>query len=103
MAGKSAKRAALLATCWLNVASTVNPSRAIRSAGPSASRRERVPQRRRASCHVFGVPGTPTDRPLVTAWSNGIGVPFSTNRFAVAEAGAVSRPSTVDTLRVRAS
>jgi hypothetical protein len=91
----SAKRSALSAVCSLNVSSTTKPRRARRSAGASASASERVPQVLRARAQVFGVPGTPTDRPLLTASSNGIASPFSVNELRLMSSGAVSRPSIV--------
>ena len=52
---------------------------------------------------MAGVPGTPTESPLVTASSNGIGCPFSTKESSRIRSGAVSRPSMVCTRCVRAS
>ncbi len=109
--GRNSSRVAgnALNRCWFcavwswKVRSTTKPCRASRSAGRSTSPRFLFPHLSSAACQVIGVPGTPTDRPLVTASSNGIGLPFSTNRSSRAEFGAVSRPSIVSTLPVRAS
>jgi hypothetical protein len=51
------------------------------------------------------MPGTPTDRPLVTAVLNGYGAPVagSMNIVSPPAIGVVSRPSMVETVRVRAS
>jgi hypothetical protein len=76
---------------------------AIRIAGRSAWRSETVPQRSSAPSQLPGVPGTPTDSPLVTASSKGIGWPFSTNESVRIRCGAVSRPSIPLTRLRRAS
>lgn len=64
-----------------------------------------MPNRRSAVSHWARVPGTPTPSPLVTASSNGIALPVagSTKESSRIARGAVSRPSTVYTLRRRAS
>ena len=64
---KVLNRSALSVVCWLNVLSTTNPLRARLLAGASASAREIEPQRSSAACQVAGVPGTPTETPLVTS------------------------------------
>ncbi|RBL85226.1 hypothetical protein DDE05_18525 [Streptomyces cavourensis] len=102
-AGKSAKRAWLAAVCERKVSSTTKPSRARRSAGFSSVRRDLVPQASSARSQVAGVPGAPTERPLVTPSSNGMGLPSSRKREASALRGAVSRPSMVRTVRFFAS
>ena len=60
-------RAALSSVCWRNVLSTTKPRAASRVAGCSAFLRLRVPKRRSAWSHVAGVPGVPTETPLVTS------------------------------------
>ena len=67
----SANRAALSAVWSWKVWSTTKPRRATAAAGASELASERVPQRRSAVSQVAGVPGTPTDRPLVTALVEG--------------------------------
>lgn len=62
-----------------------------------------LPQASSAASQVAGVPGVPTPRPLVTAASKAIGAPFSRKSEESALRGAVSRPSIVCTVRVRAS
>jgi hypothetical protein len=98
-------RNAFSRTCSRKVPVTGKPCRATRSAGRSAAARLIVPQSRSACCQVISVPGTPTDSPLVTATGNASGWPVagSVNSDGPALAGVVSRPSIVDTWRVRAS
>nr|EIF93514.1 hypothetical protein [Streptomyces tsukubensis NRRL18488] len=103
VAGKSANRVWLASVWARKVGSTVNPCRASFSAGLSSRASGRLPQERRTVSQVAGVPGVPTPSPLVWPWSKGMGRPFSRKREASAERGAVSRPSTVWTVRVRAS
>jgi hypothetical protein len=104
VSGKSANRAWFEAVCDRNVSSTVKPSFARCSAGWSTCPSDRLPQARSAPSQVAAVPGAPTLRPLVTASSNGSGFPFSSrNRPGPADAGAVSRPSIVWTVRDFAS
>jgi hypothetical protein len=93
-----------LICCW-NVWSTTKPRSATLIAGRSASRMEIVPHFRSAVCQVCGVPGTPTEMPLMRAsWNcNGSPVAGSTNAFSRMLAGAASRPSMVCTVLVRAS
>ena len=64
--------ASLLAVWSRNVWSTTKPLVATRRAGRSACPSESVPHLRSAFCQVRGVPGTPTDSPLVTASLNGM-------------------------------
>ena len=63
---KVLNRSALSSVCWLKVLSTLNPWRARSAAGASTSASDIDPQRSRAACQVAGVPGTPTETPLVT-------------------------------------
>ena len=103
---KVLNRSALSSVCWLKVWSTTNPRRARAAAGSSASAREIEPQRSRADCQVDGVPGTPTETPLVTrSGVNGYGCPVAglMNASCVMAAGAVSRPSMVFTRLLFAS
>src|SRR5690606_11324212 len=85
VAGKSRNRSSFSAVCSRKAASTKKPRRASCSAGRSTSDRLLVPHLSSACCHVSGVPGTPTLSPLVTASSNGIGCPFSTNMSSRSE------------------
>ncbi len=103
VSGKSLKRSWLASVWARKVASTVNPSRASFSAGLRRWPSERLPQASRAFFQVAGVPGTPTERPLVWPSANGMGAPFSWKSSAVAVLGAVSRPSMVCTRRDAAS
>jgi hypothetical protein len=99
------ENAARLSLIWLaNVWSTTKPRSAISMAGRSASRREIVPHFCSAVCQVCGVPGTPTEMPLMRAsWNcNGSPVAGSTNASTFMLAGAASRPSMVCTVLVRA-
>ena len=66
----------------------------------SASRREIVPHFRSAVCQVCGVPGTPTEMPLMRApWNcNGSPVAGLMKAFSCMVAGAASRPSMVCTV-----
>lgn len=98
VAGNFAKRSALSAVAWANASSTTKPRSAIRCAGARSWLKLRLPQRSRAACQVAGVPGTPTDRPELTAFQNSIGLPSgSMNERSCRPAGAVSRPSRVVT------
>ena len=57
-----------LSSVWeRKVSSTTKPRSASRVAGRSASRRERLPHWSSAESQVAGVPGTPTETPLVTS------------------------------------
>lgn len=103
MSGKSANRSWLDSVWERKVSSTVKPSFANRSAGLSSCFRDRLPHASSAVSQVAGVPGVPTLRPLVTASANGIGLPFSRKSELSADLGAVSRPSTVCTVRDLAS
>ncbi|CAM5737584.1 hypothetical protein STENM223S_07463 [Streptomyces tendae] len=103
MSGKERNRCSLEAVWERKVSSTVKPCRASRSAGSSTVASFRVPHRSSAACQVAGVPGVPTDRPLVTASAKGSGLPSSVNSFSSAVSGAVSRPSMVRTVRDPAS
>ena len=93
------KRAALSWVCLAKVSSTTKPWSATRIAGCSTCAKLRVPQRSSACAQVAGVPGTPTDKPLVTASAKGNGCPVAGSMKAVGRiaAGAVSRPSRVTT------
>ena len=63
-----------------------------------------MPKSRAARSHRAGVPGTPTDSPELTTVLKSIAVPSGlVNVVAVNVVGAVSRPSIVRTLCVRAS
>ncbi len=97
VSGKSLNRAWLSAVWSWKVWSTVKPRSAIRRAGSSASAKLRRPQRPTAVSQVAGEPGTPTDRPLVTASAKGRGLPSSRNSELSAVREAVSRPSMVCT------
>jgi hypothetical protein len=100
----SRKRAAFASVCDRNVSSTTKPRFAIRIAGRSTSRIDFVPHIRSARSQVSGVPGTPTDRPLLTTSLKFIGSPLlSRNDVSVMRIGAVSRPSMVRTRPDRAS
>ena len=66
MAGNAANRTLFSSVCLANVLSTLNPSVASLIAGFSASPRVQVPHRFIALSQVAGVPGTPTETPLVT-------------------------------------
>jgi hypothetical protein len=62
----------LFSVVWLTKAgSTTKPWSAICSAGRRFSARLKLPHRCSARCQVASMPGTPTDRPLATAVSNG--------------------------------
>ena len=101
---RNAENRATLAVVWsTNVWSTTKPRRATSVAPRSAVRRLIDPHWSSAVCHVAGVPGTPTDRPEVTASANGIGTPFSTKESLRIARGAVSRPSMVCTVPDAAS
>ncbi len=63
----ASKRTLLSSVCWRNVSSTRKPLRATFVAGAIASARSRLPHLRSALSHVAGVPGTPTETPLVTS------------------------------------
>lgn len=103
VSGKFLKRAWLDSVCERKVASTVNPSRAIRSAGFRTLPSRLLPQLSSAVCQVAGVPGVPTLSPLVTASAKASGRPFSRKSPESADSGAVSRPSIVCTVRDLAS
>ena len=64
-----------------------------------------MPHFRSAVCQVCGVPGTPTEMPLIRASWNAYGSPVAglTNASFSMDAGAASRPSMVCTFPVRAS
>ena len=104
VAGKAAKRAALLAVWSWKVWSTTKPRSATRMAGSSSLPSGRVPWSRSARCQVARVPGTPTPRPLVIRSADGIGAPVagSMKLSSPKAAGAVSRPSMVTTRRLPA-
>ena len=91
--------------CPRKVSSTTKPRSAIRVAGRRACFRLSEPQRRRALSQVAGVPGTPTLTPLDTRSANAYGLPVagSTKASSGMAAGAVSRPSRVETRPVEAS
>lgn len=97
--------------CWFiavsarNWSSTTKLSSASRMAGSNAVASVMVPQPRSACSQVAAVPGTPTDKPELTTWSNGSLPPVAGSRNASGfiAAGAVSRPSKECTWRVRAS
>ncbi len=65
--GNCSKRALLSSVCLRKVASTTNPLRANRAAGRRVFASDCVPHLRSAVVQVFGVPGTPTETPLVTS------------------------------------
>ncbi len=101
----SLNRCSFVAIPALKSFRTVKPRSASSAAGRSESPSDRVPQWSSACCHVISVPGTPTESPELTAWSNGSGLPVagSMKTVEVNACGPVSRPSIVDTLCVRAS
>ena len=104
VSGSCRNRASLSAVCWRKVSSTTKPCRASRVAGCSASASESVPNSSSARSQVRGVPGVPTDSPLVRTDSNGSGAPVASVRErAVIESGAVSRPSMLVTSPLSAS
>src|SRR6478735_8037988 len=90
VAGNLEKRSAFWAVWSWKVWSTTKPLAARRSAGLSAWLND-------------GVPGTPTDRPELTAVAKGYGWPVagSMNALSVKDIGAVSRPSMVLTFLER--
>ncbi len=63
---KARKRVSLSRVCWRNVSSTTKPREATLMAGASASAIDQVPHLSRARSQVAGVPGVPTETPLVT-------------------------------------
>ena len=89
----ASKRGSFSAVCSRKVSSTTNPRAASRAAGSSSRRRLRLPHRSSAVSQVASVPGTPTDRPLVT--SSAKVNPSKAVRGI--DSGAVSRPSIVVT------
>ena len=100
------KRSLLSSVCWRNVSSTTNPLRARSIEGCSAFFSGQRPQRSSAVSQVAGVPGVPTETPLVTSSGvNRYGWPVSGSMKASCgiAAGAVSRPSSVCTLPLFAS
>src|SRR6476661_7619185 len=103
VAGNIENRWALAAVWSWKVLSTTNPRLAMSWAGASRLRRDIVPNLEAARSHVAGDPGTPTDRPELTALVKLIGEPSGSRKaFSVNVAGAVSRPSIVWTLPVAA-
>jgi hypothetical protein len=74
-------------------------------AGRSSCATGLEPKRFATACQVAGVPGTPTESPLVTAVAKAYGWPVdgSTKMSGRNAAGPVSRPSIVETRCVRAS
>ena len=65
--GNAAKRGWFSLVCSANVLSTRKPRSASLMAGLRVWPRVQLPHRRRALSHVAGVPGTPTETPLVTS------------------------------------
>ena len=82
-------------------AGTLNPAVAARIAGWKSSFQRSAPNLACAACSMAIAPGTPVERPLRTATTNGSGLPCSSrNMSGCAPAGARSRPSMALTLRV---
>jgi hypothetical protein len=100
-----ANRAAFAVTWSWNVWSTTKPRSATLIAGWSSRATGLEPKRLATACQVAGVPGTPTESPLVIAVAEGYGwsVAGSMKMSGRNAAGPVSRPSTVETRWVRAS
>ena len=104
VSGNVLNRGAFAAVWSAKVWSTTKPLAASRSAGLSAVLSDSVPWSRNALAHSAGVPGTPTDSPEFTTVSKSMAEPSGFRKvFSVNVEGAVSRPSMVETLLLRAS